>query len=147
MAWRLKHSAGPLTSSGARAKAKTCQIRSYTRCAVEVPLRRPDTPQYAKAKITRQQLLSIIAARTATPRLQTDGTPSRETVELDVLIRVLPARVRAVLERHIALPQLVEVVLDLGRPVVARFPEGAQLLSRDPLTQQELEEVTSKART
>ena len=116
-------------------------------CAVQVPLRRPVSPQVAKSLITREQLLSSIAARTSTSTQSSNNSLSRETVELATLIDVLPARVRTALQHHTALSQLVEVVLDLGRPVVARFTEGAELLSRDPLTQEELEEVTNKART
>lgn len=103
------------------------------------------SPQAAKALITREHLLSSIAARTSTLTPSTSHSMSRETVELATLIDVLPARVRTALQQHTALSQLVEVVLDLGRPVVARFTEGAELLSRDPLTQEELEEVTDKA--
>jgi len=71
---------------------------------------------------------------------------SRTDFELSVLIEVLPARVRNLLQQHPDLPQLVEVVLDLGRPVLARFANTDQLLSAAPLAKQELEEVTSKAR-
>ena len=103
------------------------------------------SPQVAKSLITREQLLSSIAARTSTSTQSSSNSLSRETVELATLIDVLPARVRTALQHHPDLAQLVEVVLDLGRPVVARFTEGAQVLSRDPLTPEELEEVTSKA--
>lgn len=103
------------------------------------------SPQVAKSLITREQLLSNIAARTSTLTQSLNNSLSRETIELATLIDVLPARVRTALQQHAALSHLVEVVLDLGRPVVARFTEGAELLSRDPLTQEELGEVTNKA--
>lgn len=145
MALPLLHSAGPLLSNSARTYYKAQHTGASPSCAVNVPLSpRPLSPQQAKSLITREQLLSSVAARTSTPQVSTSSL-SREAVELSILIDVLPARVRAALQPHIALSQLVEVVLDLGRPVVARFTEGAQLLSRDPLTQAELEEVTNKA--
>ena len=112
-----------------------------------MPLRRPAPPQPAKFVITREQLLSSMAAHTSGPAPPLHNESSWETVELAVLIDVLPARARTALRRHTALPQLVEVVLDLGRPVVARFSARAEMLSQSPLTRVELEEVTSKARS
>lgn len=67
-----------------------------------------------------------------------------QKLELSVLIDVLPARIKELLQDHPDLGQLVEVVLDLGRPVLARFAETDQLLSINPLTRHELEEVTAK---
>ncbi|KAL3133379.1 hypothetical protein ABBQ38_007249 [Trebouxia sp. C0009 RCD-2024] len=140
----LRHSPGSVLPTFARPFCRVHYTSVISSCAVHVPLSpRPLSPQQAKSLITRDRLLSSVAARTSTPQVSTSSS-SREVVELAILIDVLPARVRAALQPHKALSQLVEVVLDLGRPVVARFTEGAQLLSRDPLTQAELEEVTSK---
>ena len=147
MALLVLQSAGSLLSSGVRPCCRVQYTSLIPSCAVHVPLSpRPLSPQQAKSLITREALLSSVAARTSTPQVS-DSSSFGEAVELAILIDVLPARVRAALQPHLAVSQLVEVVLDLGRPVVARFTEGAQLLSRDPLTQEELEEVTSKARS
>ena len=142
MAFPVPYWAGSLLPNGAR---RVPHMNLMPCCAIQVPLRRPVSPQAAKALITREQLLSSIAARTSTSTPSISNSLFRETVELATLIDVLPARVRTALQHHTALSQLVEVVLDLGRPVVARFTEGAELLSRDHLTQEELEEVTDKA--
>lgn len=40
--------------------------------------------------------------------------------------------------------QLVEVVLDLGRPVLARYSHGDEVLSSVPLSRDELQEVVAK---
>ena len=40
--------------------------------------------------------------------------------------------------------QLVEVVLDLGRPVLARYSHGDEMLSSAPLSSDELFEVVAK---
>lgn len=146
MAWRLQLLAGSIAFSGAHTYNRTCRINYFSHSAVHVPLRRPASPQPAKFVITREQLLSSMATHTSGPTPPSQNESSWETVELAVLIDVLPARVRTALRRHTALPQLVEVVLDLGRPVVARFSARAETLSQAPLTQAELEEVTSKAR-
>lgn len=145
MALPLLHSAASLLPNGARTFCRIPHVNLFPCSAIQVPLRRPVSPQVAKSLITREQLLSSIAARTSQSTQSYNNSLSRESVELATLIDVLPARVRTALQHHTALSQLVEVVLDLGRPVVARFTEGAQLLSRDPVTQEELEEVTSKA--
>lgn len=145
MALPLIYSAGSHLSNGPRTSCRAPHVKLLPCCAVQVPLRRPVSPQDAKSLITREQLLSSIAARTSTSTQSSSNSLSRETVELATLIDVLPARVRTALQHHSDLAQLVEIILDLGRPVVARFTKGAQLLSRDPLTPEELEEVTSKA--
>ena len=52
--------------------------------------------------------------------------PARQahiTDNLDLLLDVLPAHLRAALERRPDLDQLLEVVLDLGRKPEARFPD------------------------
>ena len=146
MALPLLYSAGSLCLNGVRTSCKLHHTRISPCCAVQIPLRRPLSPQLAKIISTREQLLSSIAARTSLLTQPSKNGLSREAVELATFIGVLPARVRTALQQHTELSQLVEVVLDLGRPVVARFTEGAQILSRDPLTHEELAEVTSKAR-
>lgn len=58
------------------------------------------------------------------------------------MIAALPAPLQ---ERLQALPcdDLVEVVLDLGRPPQARFTEGAQLLAEQPVSRDDLEHVVA----
>lgn len=100
--------------------------------------------------VARQRIQSLISSEQTPFRVANSASSpdnnSQTDFELSVLIEVLPARVRNVLQQHPDLSQLVEVVLDLGRPVLARFADTDQLLSAAPLAKQELEEVTSKAR-
>ena len=147
MAWLVQYSTGSLIFSKSVLPRQVTRARNCIRCAVQVPLKRPVSPIIARSKITQKQLLDTIGARTPIPNTFADRTSSRETVELAVLINVLPKRVRDALDHHIRLSQLVEVVLDLGRPVIARFTYGSTLLSQNPLTQDELDEVTSQACT
>jgi len=60
------------------------------------------------------------------------------------LIEVLPAGLRAVLDRHPALEELLEIVLDLGRRPEARFPSGAVWLRDTPVGHAELAHVTTQ---
>ncbi|DBA73619.1 TPA: hypothetical protein ACH3X2_009774 [Trebouxia sp. C0005] len=109
--------------------------RSTGSCLLERPVAR----QRIRSLISSEQTPFYVANRASPPdnNIQTD-------FELSVLIEVLPARVRTLLQQHPDLSQLVEVVLDLGRPVLARFANTDQLLSAAPLAKQELQEVTSK---
>jgi stage III sporulation protein SpoIIIAA len=47
--------------------------------------------------------------------------------------------VRAVLEGHERLYELLEVVMDLGRPPTARFPGADERLAVAPVTQEDLD--------
>jgi stage III sporulation protein SpoIIIAA len=64
---------------------------------------------------------------------------AREIEETLKLVSLLPEDVRHALERHPRLPTLVEVVMDLGRPPLARFPAGDELLDDRPVTAEDLE--------
>lgn len=47
--------------------------------------------------------------------------------------------VRGVLEGHSRLYELLEVVMDLGRPPTARFPGRDEKLADNPVTQEDLD--------
>jgi stage III sporulation protein SpoIIIAA len=66
------------------------------------------------------------------------------TDDLDLLLDVLPPRVREALDVHPQLPHLVEVVLDLGRPPEARFQEGRVRLGERPIDRDDLDHVTTR---
>jgi len=69
------------------------------------------------------------------------------TDNLDLLLMVLPARVRDEIQPLDDLPSLLEVVLDLGRQPEARFPWRAVELGRDPVTREDLEYMTARIGT
>ena len=60
------------------------------------------------------------------------------TDDLSQLIAVLPESIRTKVEQHPKLSTLIEVVMDLGRYPEARFPDGAEYLSDEVITKQEL---------
>lgn len=62
----------------------------------------------------------------------------RVTDNLEQLIDVLPPRLRACLEREVPLDDLLEIVLDLGRPAETRFPGRVVELMPSRDTNQEL---------
>jgi stage III sporulation protein SpoIIIAA len=57
--------------------------------------------------------------------------PSKEiTDDLELLLRVVPPHIRDALHRQSDLKNLIEVVMDLGRPPEGRFPSRAIHLER-----------------
>ena len=64
--------------------------------------------------------------------------------ELQTLLEILPPRVRHSLEQHEQLLSLVEVVLDLGRPPVARFPQGDWCICNDVVAAEDIEECVAQ---
>ena len=66
------------------------------------------------------------------------------TDDLDLLLNVLPPRLRERLADRGDLGQLLEVVLDLGREPEARFPEQAASLSSSPVSHEDLDYVVNR---
>ncbi len=64
--------------------------------------------------------------------------------ELLQLLDVLPPRVLDALRRQENLHDLLEVVLDLGRPPEARFVSGDVLLDDEPIARTDLQQVVSR---
>ncbi|XP_038685045.1 protein SEEDLING PLASTID DEVELOPMENT 1 [Tripterygium wilfordii] len=65
-------------------------------------------------------------------------------VELGRLLALLPEEMRRKCSDHEELENLIEVVMDLGRKPLARFPSGDFVLSDCPITVQDLEHATSQ---
>jgi stage III sporulation protein SpoIIIAA len=68
--------------------------------------------------------------------------PSKEiTDDLELLLRVTPPHIRDALHRQADLKNLVEVVLDLGRPPEGRFPNRAINLGDLAITREDIDYV------
>ncbi len=68
----------------------------------------------------------------------------RVTDNIEQLLEILPARVRRPLAEHPRLQELLEIVMDLGRPIEARFPHHFEALTPDACTSEDLRYVTSR---
>ncbi len=66
------------------------------------------------------------------------------TDDLDALLAALPPRLQEPLRREPALAELLEIVLDLGRPPEARFPGRELALSPDEVSQADLDYVIAR---
>ena len=65
--------------------------------------------------------------------------------ELDLLFSALPPQVRDAARRAVnQRRELLEIILDLGRPPEARFSDGEVILTSDPVTPSDLEYVSSR---
>jgi stage III sporulation protein SpoIIIAA len=65
------------------------------------------------------------------------------TDNIEEFLTILPPRVREVLENHERLEDLLEVVIDLGRPVEARFPGSYEVVG-DEVTHEDLAYVVER---
>lgn len=68
----------------------------------------------------------------------------RITDNLEEMVAILPPYVLQPLSTHPQLSELLEVILDLGRLPEARFPEGFDFLSQQPVALADIEYVTSR---
>uniref|UniRef100_A0ACD5U950 Uncharacterized protein n=1 Tax=Avena sativa TaxID=4498 RepID=A0ACD5U950_AVESA len=64
--------------------------------------------------------------------------------ELEAFLEVVPARMRRELALHPEVWELVEVIMDLGRRPLARFPSGDWVISEEPVTSDDLRQAVSK---
>ncbi|XP_059277166.1 protein SEEDLING PLASTID DEVELOPMENT 1 isoform X2 [Lycium ferocissimum] len=65
-------------------------------------------------------------------------------VELGRLLALLPEEMRRGVSEHPEFSNLIEVVMDLGRKPLARFPSGDFILSDHPITLDDLQQATSQ---
>ncbi|KAM0951734.1 putative AAA domain-containing protein, R3H [Dioscorea sansibarensis] len=82
------------------------------------------------------------------PRPRLDGASgigaSEARDELGLFLDLLPLRMRRELVRHDEIGDLIEVVMDLGRKPIARFPSGDWFLSDKPIGLEDLRHAISK---
>ncbi|GIX48887.1 MAG: single-stranded DNA-binding protein [Candidatus Tectimicrobiota bacterium] len=71
----------------------------------------------------------------------------RTLSELDLLLAVLPPRLRELLRAHPQRDALLEVVLDLGRLPEARFADHMEVLSAEPVSRADLDHVVARVGT
>ena len=83
---------------------------------------------------------AALQPRSVSPPVEDDSDVSPAAVaELDKLFCLLPAELRASAEAHPRRYSLLELVLDLGRVPLARFPGGDVPLAATPLSREQLD--------
>ena len=68
-------------------------------------------------------------------------------VELGRLLALLPEEMRRRISEHQELHHLIEVVMDLGRKPLARFPSGDFILWDHPITMEDLDYAVSQVKS
>ncbi|MCX6044580.1 MAG: AAA family ATPase [Chloroflexi bacterium] len=66
------------------------------------------------------------------------------TDDLEVLLAILPDRIRAALDAANRAADLIEIIMDLGRLPEARFSKGEMYLDKTEITQEDLEMVIER---
>ena len=94
------------------------------------------------------EISSHRSAERCDPAREDDDTQSARgeeviTDDLDLLLDAIPPAIRAALEAR-GVENLLEVVLDLGRPPEARYPHGAADLGEEPVTEADLAYVVER---
>lgn len=64
--------------------------------------------------------------------------------ELEGFLELVPLRMRRELYKHEEIGKLIEVVMDLGRKPIARFPSGDWIIAQEPITAEDLGHAISK---
>lgn len=70
---------------------------------------------------------------------QSQTPPLQITDDLDQLLEIFPDSIQQRLQAHPQRNVLIEVVMDLGRRPEARFPGGAEYLSEEPVSKQDIQ--------
>lgn len=81
----------------------------------------------------------LASSRRTVPHAASSDAWSFELEELDKLFGLLPQSVKSALEEHGEMTDVLEIVLDLGRPPLARFPLSGDIkLSANVVTREDL---------
>ncbi|XP_023772031.1 protein SEEDLING PLASTID DEVELOPMENT 1 [Lactuca sativa] len=74
----------------------------------------------------------------------TSTSQSQVGSELDLFLELVPLRMRNKLFEHSEIGNMIEVVMDLGRQPLARFPSGDWVISDEPVNLEDLRHAISK---
>ncbi|XP_061357718.1 protein SEEDLING PLASTID DEVELOPMENT 1 [Gastrolobium bilobum] len=102
----------------------------------------PSFPQYPPRTVPGLRASFSVGCGTGSPVF---SSPEDELdVELGRLLALLPEEMRRRVSDHPEVQQLMEVVMDLGRKPLARFPSGDFVISDYPITVQDIEHATAQ---
>ncbi|XP_010552952.1 PREDICTED: uncharacterized protein ycf45 [Tarenaya hassleriana] len=127
-------SAASASSSFRRTRGSRQMISSSKPPAPPSPVRRP-SDRYGSDR------------RTPSPESESSASTSPRTAvatELEAFFEILPSRMRRELAKHEEIGELIEVVLDLGRRPLARFPSGDWVMSEQTVTHEDLRHAVAK---
>ncbi|XP_074589961.1 protein SEEDLING PLASTID DEVELOPMENT 1-like [Curcuma longa] len=108
--------------------------------------RRAVAPSVRRPAADRCSLWSDRGSASMRPRPDEGASPSAPAVRdgLELFLELVSPRMRRDLARHEEVQQLIEVVMDLGRKPIARFPSGDWIMSEHPVGVEDLRQAISK---
>ena len=77
------------------------------------------------------------------PSISPNSASTSRSSELELFLELLPLRMRELFQ-HEEIGELIEVVMDLGRQPLARFPSGDWVISEQPVKHEDLKHAISK---
>ncbi|KAG6602290.1 Protein SEEDLING PLASTID DEVELOPMENT 1, partial [Cucurbita argyrosperma subsp. sororia] len=139
------HSVSKFSSSFCRTRRARKGIASSKSSAPSFPspeIRRPTSDRLflGNGLLTNQSNSSSILDSD----FASTSSQSEATAELEVFVELLPSRMRKQLSSHDEFRELIEVVLDLGRNPIARFPSGDWAISEELVKHEDLSHAISK---
>lgn len=101
-------------------------------------IRRPSDRIFPRNGSSLNPPISSLTTSISTTRLDESAS------ELELFLELVPVRMRNALASHEDIEDLIEVVMDLGRKPLARFPSGDWIISDEPVKHEDLQNAISK---
>jgi hypothetical protein len=122
-----------ISSSFRRTRGARCGIASSSKSAAP-EIRRPSDRFFPGNG----------SSSSSSPNSTSTSTSTSRSSELKLFLELLPPRMGRELHQHEDIGELVEVVMDLGRKPLARFPSGDWVISEHPVKHEDLRHAISK---
>ncbi|KZV24764.1 hypothetical protein F511_14526 [Dorcoceras hygrometricum] len=135
-----RSAAASISAAFRRSYARRGKISSYRTPEVEVrtaEIRRP------REWSTRRNGLLSVSSKTVSTSSSSYGD-DEVVSDMDLFLEIVPLRMKQELLRHDEIRQLIEVVMDLGRKPIARFPSGDWIISEQTVKPEDLRHAISK---
>lgn len=109
--------------------------------------RKPSPPSIPSPKLRKKADPALPKNGSASDSPSSTSTSSSVADgELEMFLQLLPAEMRSELYKHTEIGELIEVVLDLGRKPLARFPSGDWVISEQVVKHDDLKHAISKVK-
>ncbi|KAG6479635.1 hypothetical protein ZIOFF_063103 [Zingiber officinale] len=132
----------PRVSSATARTLDGISLRRFYGPPFSLRLRRPSLPPFPRVLSLLRRRLRLPTSISSLPC--GDAVDDSFDEELRRLLVLLPLEMRRRVEAHPELRRLVEIVMDLGRRPIARFPSGDFFLAEFPISSQELHHAISQ---
>nr|XP_009789259.1 PREDICTED: uncharacterized protein ycf45 isoform X2 [Nicotiana sylvestris] len=122
----------------------TAAFRRTRRGSGKVSSSRSPVASIQSPEIRRPRGCSVAGNGLSLVSSNSTSTSSSMISDLDLFLEIVPLRMRNELFRHQEIGELIEVVMDLGRKPLARFPSGDWVISEQPVKLEDLCHAVSK---